>query len=150
MVALIGLFIYLAAAGGYALAYKFHMGAGTVGGMWYKDRPDWIPQSWLDWAGNPGTFSKLVNMEAPTSAVYEIITGVTNVNTCKLKCDKKNSDQASQHAGGLNTNRLQRNATWHRLSILSSLGPTSYTCTGRPNIHRVPRRSIRARAITSR
>lgn len=100
MVALIGLFIYLSVAGGYTLAYKFHMGAGKAGGMWYKDRPDWIPESWLEWAGKPGTFNKLVNMEAPTSTVYEIISGVTNVNTCKLKCDKKNSDQESPGCKG--------------------------------------------------
>lgn len=100
MVCVVGLLIYLCVAGGYTLALKIHQGAGTKGGFWYKDRPDWVPESWLEWAGKPGTFNKLINSSAPTSTVYEIISGVTNVNTCKLKCDKKNSDQASPACKG--------------------------------------------------
>lgn len=91
MFAFFGLVIYLLAAGGVTLAYKFHMGAGTPGGFWYQERANWIPESWLDWAGYPGKFKKIVNKTSPNASIYEELEDVT-LEQCMLKCDKKNSN----------------------------------------------------------
>lgn len=100
MLCVIGLVIYLCIAGGYTLAIKFHQGAGTKGGFWYKERPNWIPESWLEWAGSPAKFMKIDGVAAPNGSVYEVLEDIDDVKKCMLKCDKKSSDPEAPECVG--------------------------------------------------
>jgi hypothetical protein len=92
---LLGVFIYVCTAGGYTLAYMLHQGAGTKGGMWYTDRPTWIPESWLDWAGYPGRYKEFSESTSPNMSITKTIENVTDVKKCMLSCDKLNKTQES-------------------------------------------------------
>jgi len=100
IVCLFALFAYVCIAGGYTLALKFHRGAGEKNGFWYKERPNWIPESWLEWAGNPAKFKMVAGVNSPNGSIYEVLDDVTSVKTCMLKCDKKSSDQESPECVG--------------------------------------------------
>jgi hypothetical protein len=100
MLCVIGFVIYLCIAGGYTLALKFHQGAGTKGGFWYKERPNWIPESWLEWAGSPAKFMKIDGVGAPNGSTYEVLEDITDVKKCMLKCDKKSSDPTAPECVG--------------------------------------------------
>ena len=97
---IMGVLIYMAVAGGFTLSYYFHYQAGTKNGRWYKDRPNWIPTEWLDWAGYPGKFKSISSMTSPTMSITETMTNVTSVNKCMLKCDKQNTNQEEPKCAG--------------------------------------------------
>jgi hypothetical protein len=111
VMAVIGVVIYLCIAGGYTLALRFHQGAGTKDGFWYKERPNWIPESWLEWAGNPAKFIKVDGVTAPNGSSYEVLEDITDVKKCMLKCDKKSSDQTSPECVGFAYNSSAKTCT---------------------------------------
>jgi hypothetical protein len=78
--------IYLCIAGGLTISYWGQFGRGNKDGWWYRDRETWIPKTWLDWAGYPGTFTKISSMSAPQMALKSVKTDVTSINQCMLKC----------------------------------------------------------------
>jgi hypothetical protein len=124
-IVLLAVFVYLLVAGGYTLRYYTHSGAGTTKGFWYSDRPDWIPQSWLDWAGNPGSFTKITSSGAQGSTILETITGVTDAKKCMLKCDKLNSDVTSPDCAGFVHDIAAKKC--HFLSSIDLITPGSNT-----------------------
>lgn len=103
--------VYLIIAFGYTLGIKFHSGAGTKGGFWYKERPNWIPESWLEWAGSPAKFMKVDGVTAPNGSSYEILEDIDDVKKCMLKCDKKSSDQTSPECVGFAYNSSAKTCT---------------------------------------
>lgn len=78
--------IYLVVSFVWAGVYKSQWEKTKKNGNWYKERPTWIPQFLLDWAGYPGTFTKISSMNAPQMALKETMTGVTAAAQCMLKC----------------------------------------------------------------
>lgn len=77
--------IYLLAAGILTMIYWSQLGKNKKGGFWYKNRETWIPESFLDFAGYPGTFTKITSVSAPQMVLLETKTGVTSAAECMLK-----------------------------------------------------------------
>lgn len=87
----ISAFIYTCVAGGYTLSYYTHLGSGETGGWWYGERPTWIPEKWLKWAGYPGSFKKMNGTNAEVMTIFDTKTGVAKVGDCMLACDGENT-----------------------------------------------------------
>ena len=78
--------IYVVVAAIMAGIYKSQFGKKKKNGFWYKNRETWIPESFLDWAGYPGKFTKISSMSAPQMALKDTSTGVMSAAECMLKC----------------------------------------------------------------
>jgi hypothetical protein len=83
--------LYLLVAVSITLVLKNKIGQGDPKGFWYTDREKlkkYIFKSWIDWAGEPATFSLLKDVVPAAYDELKVITGAgAKLSNCMIQCE---------------------------------------------------------------
>jgi hypothetical protein len=125
--------IYLVVAGSVSLALYTRIGQGDPKGFWYTDREKlkkYIFKSWIDWAGNPATFSSLSSNTVTTYMLYKKVTGNNILSNCMIQCESSNSRGKTPKCVGFIYETGTTSNTCHLASTMDGImssPPTSNT-----------------------